>query len=197
MAGAHLSPGSARSWRALEVHEAMFLDVELLHFAYRVRLRGAQGAHGHHGQRKSHTRRRRRATAVQVHGNRPGGACTSRASMSRIFQGGPGRGEYLCSKCARRGEGAPVSDCAPLRALLLYAVTAVGDDEDIAVRMKPVRIVLSAPPNQWGWGTPQMDGPELQMAQPEWREPEWRYKPFESDQIWYTSAPFRGTPASD
>ena len=65
-------------------------------------------------------------------GSRAGGACMSMASMSQIFQGGPGRGEYLRSNCARRAQGAPVSDSAPLRASMLYAVTAGDDGEGYA-----------------------------------------------------------------
>ena len=132
-------------------------------------------------------------------GSRPGGACMSMASMSRIFQGGPGRGEYLCSNCARRAQGMPVSDSAPLRALMLYAVTAVGDGEGHAVRMAPVRIVVSAPPAQWGWGRPAVGPEELQEAQPDWQQlgrvGQWRYSPRDSEQIWLSSGPFRATPA--
>ena len=135
----------------------------------------------------------------QCMGIRPDGACMSMASMSRIFQGGPGRGEYLCSNCARRGQGAPVSDSAPLRALLLYAVSAVDGDQGHAVRMTPVRIVVSAPPEHWGWGKRAVDPEELQEAQPEWQQlgrvGQWCYSLRESEQIWCSSAPFRGTPA--
>ena len=88
-------------------------------------------------------------------GVRPDGACMAMASMSRVFQGGPARGEYLRSRCAKQSGGAPVSDSAPLRALLLYAVTAVEDGEGHAVRMRPVRAAVSAPPDRWGWGSPE------------------------------------------
>ena len=123
------------------------------------------------------------------------------ASMSRMFQGGQGRGDYLCAGCVRRSKGAPASDSAPLRALLLYATTALADDEERAVRMTPLRIVVSAPPKKWGWGEPEVDLAEQQMAQPVFEKLEhqgqWRYNHQDSDQIWCTAAPFRGTPASE
>ena len=128
-----------------------------------------------------------------------GSMCMAMASMSRIFQGGTRRGEYLCHECAERSGGTPGSDSLPLRILLLYSLIAGGGGQDFLVRTRPLRVVVRAPPDTWGWGAPEGDQPEHREASPEW-SPEWeashwRYNKVDSDQIWWHAAPFRGTPA--
>ena len=68
------------------------------------------------------------------------------------------------------------------------------------MRTKPLRVVVRAPPDTWGRGTPAGDQPEHREASPEWQPEEveevshWRYNKADSDQIWLHSGPFRGTP---
>ena len=65
------------------------------------------------------------------------------------------------------------------------------------LRMKPVIAVVSAPPARWRWCAPRTDEPEPTDAKPEWnlwsKKSFWRYSSSESDQIWCSSKPFRGT----
>ena len=115
------------------------------------------------------------------------------------FEEGPFRGKVLCSKCAGQGGATPVSDSVPLRALLVYALVEEAGGADSVFRMKPVRAVVAAPPARWRWGAPLTNEPEPTEAQPEWkllsRGSHWRYSSPESDQIWCSSKPFRGTAA--
>ena len=63
--------------------------------------------------------------------------------------------------------------------------------------MKPVRAVLSVPPESWSWDVPVKKEAEPTKAQPEWKcfkkGNHWRYSRSESDQIWCSSKPFRST----
>ena len=124
------------------------------------------------------------------------GMCMALASMSPILTTGIGRGEFLCRECAGCSGRAPASNSARLRVLLLCALTAYETGEDLAARMKPVRVVLHAPPHDWGWGRPKVDFGDPPEANARWRHmrrgSHWRYDVGDSNQIWYHSAPFRG-----
>ena len=78
--------------------------------------------------------------------------CMSTASMSRFIQQAPGRVHYRCSDCVAKSVGVPVSDSTPVRVLHLYALIATRDDGATPMRMKPVRLVVHAPPDTWQWG---------------------------------------------
>ena len=74
--------------------------------------------------------------------------CMAVASMSMFAQQVPGRSQYRCSECVKR---APVSDSTPLRILHLYARVSASDCGLTPLRMKEVRLVLNAPPDDWAW----------------------------------------------
>ena len=66
--------------------------------------------------------------------------------------------------------------------------------------MKEVRLVVSAPPDNWAWGKDMhqllSDLPDMVLAKPteakDRRGKHWRYTKEESDAIWSYSEPFRG-----
>ena len=122
--------------------------------------------------------------------------CMAVASMSEFIQQVPGRKQYRCSECMKR---TPVSDSVPLRVLHLYALVAASDSGLTPLRMKQVRLVLTAPPDTWTWGSDVQSGqalPATWQAQPtlikDTRGTHWRYSQAESDAIWVAAGPFRG-----
>ena len=72
--------------------------------------------------------------------------CMAVASMSKFAQQVPGRSQYRCSECVKR---APVSDSKSLRILHVYALVSASDCGLTPLRMKEVRLVLNAPPDNW------------------------------------------------
>ena len=95
----------------------------------------------------------------------------------------------------------PVSNDDPLRALHLYALVRARDGGLTPLRMKAVRLVLNAPPDDWAWNAEPHCGDasagELQVG-PAWpsltkdsRSMHWRYSEDESDAIWRAAGPFR------
>ena len=67
------------------------------------------------------------------------------------------------------------------------------------MRANPLRAVLRAPPDTWGWGAPEADRPEQWGARPGWQPPKggshWLYDKTDNDKILCHAAPFRGRPA--
>ena len=127
------------------------------------------------------------------------GMCMSIASMSRHIQQAPGQVHYRCSACVAKGEGVPVSDSAPLRVLHLYALIATRDDDATPMRMKPVRLVVHAPPDTWKWGAPApasgtVSGSpqDVEVAHPTQSGALFRYNKKESDALWSSSSCYRG-----
>ena len=127
------------------------------------------------------------------------GMCMSIASMSRFVQQAPGQQHYRCSACVAKSAGAPVSDSAPLRVLHLYALIATRDDDATPMRMKPVRLVVHAPPDTWKWGTSapasgRASGnlQDVEMAHPTQRGALFVYNKKESDALWNWSSCYRG-----
>jgi hypothetical protein len=129
--------------------------------------------------------------------------CMAAASMSKFAQQVPGRRQYRCSECVKR---APVSDSAPLRILHFYALVSASDCGLAPLRMKEVRLVLNAPPDNWAWRAsptglelPPQCGqslPAALQAQPALSKHKqgkyWRYSQAESDAIWRAAGPFPG-----
>ena len=66
------------------------------------------------------------------------------------------RKHYLCAKCKNELK-APVSDSAPLRVLHLYITVAATDGLPTPLRMKPIPVVLEAPPDSWAWNKVKLD----------------------------------------
>ncbi len=79
----------------------------------------------------------------------------STASMSPLLHLPGTRKHYLCAKC-KDEQHAPVSDSAPLRVLHLYVTVAATDGLPTPVRMKPMSIVLEAPPDSFAWCSPKL-----------------------------------------
>ena len=75
----------------------------------------------------------------------------STASMSRFIEQARGRLHYRCTDCVANDAGVPVSDSTPLRVLHLYALISTEDGSLTPLRMKEVRMVVSAPPDTWSW----------------------------------------------
>ena len=108
-----------------------------------------------------------------------------------------GRVHYRCSDCVAKTVGVPVSDSAPVRVLHLYALISTKVAGLTPMRMKAVRLVVSAPPDTWSWGVtvvPDIQG--MSMANPDRatdrRSDFFRYNKKESDALWNLSDCFRG-----
>ena len=107
----------------------------------------------------------------------------------------PQKVHYRCSACVAKSEGVPVSDSAPLRVLHLYALIATRDDGATPMRMKPVRLVVHAPPDTWQWGASAPASGSLQdveMAHPTQSGALFLYNKKESDALWSWSSCYRG-----
>ena len=129
--------------------------------------------------------------------------CMSVASMSKLITHAEGRLHYLCGNCVQKDAGEPASGSFPLRVLHLYALVGAGGQALTPLHSKPVRLVVTAPPADWAWGThhvwpdrPRSDSP---CASPErlkdWRGWHWRYCLSESNAIWRHSGPYLGEPS--
>ena len=78
------------------------------------------------------------------------------------------RKHFLCAKCKNKLR-APVSDSAPLRVLQLYITVAATDGQPTPLRMKPLPVVVEAPPDSFTWGSMNMstfDSESASMAVP-------------------------------
>jgi hypothetical protein len=120
--------------------------------------------------------------------------CMSMASMSSLLQQNTERGEYKCRDCMTC---APVSDSEPMRALHVYALVSTGSKSMTPLRMKSIRLLVSAPPESWAWGVGQF---EKKKAATETAKPilmkdssgkYWKYNANESSSIWFASGPFQ------
>ena len=129
--------------------------------------------------------------------------CMSIASMSKLITHAEGRLLYLCGNCVQEDEGEPASGIFPLSVIHLYALVGAGGQVLTPLHSKPVRLVVSAPPTNWAWGThqvwpdrPRSDSPS---ASPErskdWRGWHWRYCLPDSESIWRQSGPYLGQPS--
>ena len=95
---------------------------------------------------------------ARPHEGRPERLCMSIASMSPLIQLSAARKHYMCANC-KNAQNAPVSDSAPLRVLRLHVTVAATDGLPTPVRMKPVSVVLEAPPDSFAWGRPTSSAP--------------------------------------
>ena len=78
--------------------------------------------------------------------------CMSMASMSSLFQQTEDRAEYKCSWCSKCTSSTPDSGSVPMRVLLLYALVYTHSSFLTPLRMKSIRLLVSAPPESWAWG---------------------------------------------
>ena len=123
--------------------------------------------------------------------------CCSVASMSRLIRHSRGRLFYRCKRCLDSEIGGVVSDEIPKRILLLYALVSIGSSDPTPVHMKPVRLVVSAPPQQWAWNAllgavefPRM--PSEPKRGQDCRGCHWSYETRASDAFWLHSGPYQG-----
>ena len=118
--------------------------------------------------------------------------------MSPLLQLSSERKHYMCAKCTGDGK-APVSDSAPLRVLHLYVTVADKDGLPTTMRMKPVPVVLDAPPNTFGWNVaPGSASVKKCLAVPTKFEitdklGAYNYNIEASEAIWSSADSFRGT----
>ena len=199
MADAFISPGSAREWIAFQVRASLFCqwsaDQGASLFGVIVATKISQAV---------------RAVALELSGflARPlyvctatsgseGQMCRSVASMSQLIMHSEGRQHYRCKKCA--GEASlrePASGSLPLRVLHLSALVGAGEHGSAPLHMRPVRLVVAAPPAEWAWGQARVLGCDRPTASPEQGLDSvgvhWRYNEAESTAIWYRAGPYRG-----
>ena len=131
-----------------------------------------------------------------------GQMCMSVASMSQLIMHTEGRQHYRCRKCA--GDASlrePASGSLPLRVLHVYALVGTGGHAPTPLHMRPVRLVVVAPPADWAWGVDRAPGAVVDVhftASPEpamdSRGRHWRYNDAESRALWYRAGPYQGEP---
>ena len=81
-----------------------------------------------------------------------GEMCMSLASMSQLVKHTEGRQDYRCRKCAANAsEREPASSSLPLRVLHIYALVGTSGPAPTPLHMQPVRLVVTAPPEDWAW----------------------------------------------
>ena len=131
-----------------------------------------------------------------------GEMCMSVASMSQLIMHSEGRQHYRCRKCV--GDAClrePASGSLPLRVLHLYALVGTGGHAPTPLHMRPVRLVVAAPPAEWAWGQDRLLGGGVSDASPEQGfdsvGAHWRYNEAESTAIWYRADSYRGDPSEE
>ena len=105
-----------------------------------------------------------------------------------------------CGICAKTAAGEPTLDSLPLRVLHLYALVNTGGIAPHALHSRPVRLVVFAPPADWGCGQEfthdENPGLNVTIATPENRKDHiseyWRCNPNESNAMERHSRPHRG-----
>ena len=105
---------------------------------------------------------------ARPHENAPEHLCMSTAAMSPLMQLSAGRKHFLCAKCENKLR-VPVSDRTPLRVLQLYITVEATDGQPTPLRMKPLSVVVEAPPDSFTWGsmnTNTFDSESVSMAVP-------------------------------
>ena len=140
---------------------------------------------------------------ARPHEKTPERLCMATASMSPLMQLSQARKHYLCAKC-KNEQKAPVSDSAPLRVLHLYVTVAATDGLPTPVRMKPLPVVLEAPPDTFAWHSSKMhtfDQPasmavptrlDIALDRHGARVVAYAFNPEESKEIWCSAGAFRG-----
>ena len=89
---------------------------------------------------------------ARPHENAPEHLCMSTAAMSPLMQLSAARKHFLCAKCENKLR-APVSDSAPVRVLQLFITVEATDGQPTPLRMKPLSVVVEAPPDSFTWGS--------------------------------------------
>ena len=124
------------------------------------------------------------------------------ASMSQLIMHSEDRQHYRCRKCA--GDASleePASGSLPLRVLHLYALVGTGGHAPTPLHMRPVRLVVAAPPAEWAWGQDRVGEFRGSDASPvegkDSRGAHWRYNEAESTAIWYRAGSYRGDPSEE
>ena len=95
----------------------------------------------------------------------------------------------------------PASGSLPLRVLYLYALVGTGGHAPTPLHMRPVRLVVAAPPAEWAWGQDPVGDFRGSDASPEEGldsvGAHWRYNEAESTGIWYRAGSYRGDPIEE
>ena len=118
--------------------------------------------------------------------------------MSKLIQHVDGRLQYRCPKCS--GAVQSISHTAALRVLHLYplVLTRRWRAHGTPMRTKAMRLVVRAPPSNWGWGLELDPLPVRSEATPRKGEDEhgkyYEYTDEESEAMWCNSCPFQGRP---
>ena len=117
--------------------------------------------------------------------------------MSKFVQQVEGRRQYRCRACAAKG--GPVSDRPALRVVQVYVLVSLSESRCTPVRMSPARLLVHAPPNDWGWGekvsAPVSDSAATMAVPAEVKHGNgilWRYSAAESEAIWRHSRSYCG-----
>jgi hypothetical protein len=91
----------------------------------------------------------------------------------------------------------------PLRVLQLYITVATADDSPTPMRMKPLTVVLMAPPNNFAWGESSevIDTVGMTLANPMIQKIATNTNAFvynapSSNALWCSARAFRGEPGS-
>ena len=121
--------------------------------------------------------------------------CMFVANMSKMIIQSCQRTSYRCRTCLDMEAGGGCSFDAPKRVLQLYALVHTGVSEPTPVRMRPVRLVVCAPPDQWAWGEdPSPMEVSLTPVSPkrgfDSRGFHWYYDKRESTAIWQSAGPY-------
>ena len=124
----------------------------------------------------------------------------SLASMSQLVKQTEGRQAYRCRKCAENAsEMEPASSSLPLRVLHIYALVGTSGPAPTPLHMQPVRLVVTAPPPEWGWGlddvTDVLAGGRSAALPQQGRDTvgaHWRYNSEESRAIWCRARSYCG-----
>ena len=135
------------------------------------------------------------------------GLSSSALSMSQLVKHAEGRREYRCRKCAKQTrEREPASGSIPLRVLHIYALVSASGPAPTPLHMPAVRLVVTAPPEDWAWGRPPEDwsaynGGARSTAWPpqgvDSRGAHFRYNDAESRAIWYRARSYCGNPSEE
>ena len=126
------------------------------------------------------------------------------ASMSQLIRHAEGRLLYRCTKCAGDASlGEPASGSVLLRVLHLYALVGTGGHAPTPLHMRPVRLVVAAPPAEWAWGLSDVTcvlagGQSAAKPKQGWDSDgqHWCYDGAESTAIWCAARPYCGAMSS-
>ena len=127
-------------------------------------------------------------------------ACPSWSSTPRAV------GSTAAGSARKNREREPASGSVPLRVLHIYALVSASGPAPTPLHMPAVRLVVTAPPEDWAWGRPPEDwsaynGGARSTAWPtqgvDSRGAHFRYNDAESRAIWYRARSYCGNPSEE